>query len=48
MEAVTLDLFAPLECDHLPVSQRVFKGNRLVCGRCGQVLREKTYKEEVA
>jgi len=46
MTADNLDLFAEPECDHLPVRQRVFIGDWLVCGRCGAKLRLKNYISE--
>lgn len=31
----------PVDCDHLPLSQRYFKDQRLLsCGRCGKLLRD--------
>jgi len=36
-----LDLFKQTECDHLPLSQRYFDGDWLICSRCGKVLRHK-------
>lgn len=43
-----MDLFTwvETECDHLPVRQRVFVGEWLVCGRCGARLRAKTFVGE--
>lgn len=42
---MNLNLFDPQEqesdCNHLPLSQRYFKGDYLYCGRCGKVLRHK-------
>lgn len=41
-----MDLFeyAARECDHLPVCQREYRGEWLICGRCGKQLRTKTYQ----
>lgn len=33
------DLFTAQACDHLPVARRKFVNGRLICGRCGKVLR---------
>ena len=40
-----MDLFewATAECDHLPVRQRVFKDDQLICGKCGGFLRNKVW-----
>lgn len=40
------DLFDTPKCDHLPVSQRTFIGEWLVCSRCGEKLRLKNYQGE--
>jgi hypothetical protein len=32
-------LFEAADCDHLPVGQRHFIGDWLICGRCGKKLR---------
>ena len=40
---MNLSLFDNIDCDHLPVSQRQFIGDWLVCGRCGKKLRPKNY-----
>lgn len=29
-----------MKCDHLPVSQRIFIGKQLFCGKCGKLLRD--------
>lgn len=46
---MTMDLFdfmqdcTSVDCDHLPVDQRKFIGDWLVCGKCGEKLRPKDY-----
>lgn len=48
MSDQNLNLFEDLEldCDHLPVGQREFVGDFLVCTRCGKKLRPKNYKSD--
>jgi hypothetical protein len=35
-----MDLFSSLECDHMPVGQRKWRGKQLWCTKCDRVIRD--------